>query len=692
MLFALLVPDPGARRAAARDRLADTVAVVLALAYGLVMMLLGDATRPGAALVGQADLAIGAAGAAALLVRRRHPLAVTVTLLPLGAVSVAVTGPVIVALFTLAVRRRPSVLLPAAVANVATGAVYFLLHDSPAHGMWMDLVVRSVITVAAVGWGLFVQAHRRLTTSLREHAARLEAEQALREEQARLTERARIARETHDVLAHRMSLISLHAGALEVRAGVSPEELSIAAGAIRSSAHDALEELRSVIGVPSSRPEPPQPGLAEMDDLIGNARAAGMTVDYVNGVPAADLPAQLGRTAYRIVQEGLTNAHRHGSGPAASVRVTGEAGRVLRITIINPLAGTVHARSPGVAPPAAAAWSASASGSPSPGATSPTARSETRSTSKRSCHGRPDPTPRHHAARRPAPRPASPQHTTRQARPGPASPRLSAPLRAARRPAPRPASPQHTTRHARPDPISPRRAAYRARSTPASGAAGLIRSTLASGPRLVRDLRPGIERRVASPGRTGRTPELRTHLHLPPTCRATRVSRTRHTPGRPTPTYRATRAGRTRRTAGRCTHPRLPPTCRADRAGRTGRRTHLYLTPTCRAARVSRTRHTPGRPTPTYRATRAGRTRRTAGRCTHPRLPPTCRADRAGRTGRRTHLYLTPTCRAARVGRTRRTPGRCTHPHLTPARPAANHSRAGHVAGRRGAGARWRRG
>jgi signal transduction histidine kinase len=346
MFFALLVPDPGARRAAARDRLADAVAVVVALVYGSVMMLLGDATGPGAALVWQADLAVGVLCAAALLVRRRHPLGLTVALLPFGAVSVAATGPIVVALFTLAIRRRPPVLLLLGAVNVGTGAVYFLLHDHPSAGMWMDLLVRSVVTAAALGWGLFVQAYRRLTTSLREHAARLEAEQALREEQARLTERARIARETHDVLAHRMSLISLHAGALEVRASVSPEELSIAAGAIRGSAHEALEELRSVIGVPSARPEPPQPGLADLAGLLGSARAAGMTIDYTNGVPPCGPPAQLGRTAFRIVQEGLTNARKHGSAPAAAVVLAGEAGQALRITITNPFSGTVPAPSP----------------------------------------------------------------------------------------------------------------------------------------------------------------------------------------------------------------------------------------------------------------------------------------------------------------------------------------------------------
>ncbi|MDI6100154.1 histidine kinase [Actinoplanes sp. NEAU-A12] len=346
MLFALLVPDPSARRAATRNRLADTVAIGLALTYGPVMMLLGDATRPGPAIPWQADLALGVAGAFALLARRRHPLEVTLALLPLGAISVTSTGPIIVALFTVAIRRRPALLLVLGAINIGTGGVYYLLHDHPSSGIWMDLLVRTVVTAAALGWGLFVQAYRRLTTSLRDHATRLEAEQELREDRARLTERARIAREMHDVLAHRMSLISLHAGALEVRLDASPEELATAAGAIRSSAHEALEELRSVIGVPSGRPEPPQPGLADMAGLIGSARAAGMTIDYTDDLPPDGPPAQLGRTAYRIVQEGLTNARRHGSEAAASVRLAGEAGQVLRITVINPLSGTPKAQSP----------------------------------------------------------------------------------------------------------------------------------------------------------------------------------------------------------------------------------------------------------------------------------------------------------------------------------------------------------
>ncbi|MEV0897466.1 histidine kinase [Actinoplanes sp. NPDC049802] len=347
MLLALLVPDPGARGAAVRDRVADTVAIAFALVYGLGMMLLGDATRPGAPLPWIADVVVGVACAAALTLRRRRPLAVTAALLPFGAVSVTATGPIMVALFTAAIRSRPPVLALLGTANVATAGVYFTLHGDPAFDVWVDVVVRGVVTVAALGWGLFVQAYRRLTTSLREHAARLEAEQRLREDRARLTERARIAREMHDVLAHRMSLISLHAGALEVRGTVSPEELTLAAGAIRGSAHEALEELRAVVGVPSGRPEPPQPGLAGMDALVDSARDAGMAVDYTNELPPDGPPEVLGRTVYRIVQEGLTNARKHGTGPAATVRLAGAAGHALRVTIINPITGTPSARPPG---------------------------------------------------------------------------------------------------------------------------------------------------------------------------------------------------------------------------------------------------------------------------------------------------------------------------------------------------------
>jgi signal transduction histidine kinase len=341
LVFTLLVPDPaGSRRSATRDRLADAVAVTVALAYGSLMVPLGDATRPGAPLPWPADVALGVLCCAALLLRRRWPVGLTLALLPVSTVSVMATGAAIVALFTVAIHRRGPVALALGATYIAVVPVYFVLHDNPEFPLWVDLLMRTVTTTGALGWGMFVRAYRRLTESLREHAARLEAEQHLRVDQARLTERARIAREMHDVLAHRMSLVSLHAGALEVRTDARPEEVAIAAAAIRASAHEALEELRGVIGVlregAVGRPEPPQPGLPDLPGLVESARAMGMTVGYTCTVAAGGPSVVLGRTAYRIVQEGLTNARKHAPGTAVRVLLDGEPGADLRIRISNP--------------------------------------------------------------------------------------------------------------------------------------------------------------------------------------------------------------------------------------------------------------------------------------------------------------------------------------------------------------------
>jgi signal transduction histidine kinase len=341
LVFTLLVPDPPrSRRSASRDRLADAVAVTVALAYGSLMVPLGDATREGAPLPWVADVVLGVLCCAALLVRRRWPVGVTVALLPVSTVSVMATGAVLVMLFTVAIHRRGPVALALGAAYVLVVPVYFLLHDNPEFPVWVDLLVRAVTATGALGWGMFVRAYRKLTVTLREHAARLEADQHLRADQARLTERARIAREMHDVLAHRMSLVSLHAGALEVRTDARPEEVAIAAAAIRASAHEALEELRGVIGVlregAVGRPEPPQPGLADLPNLVDSARAMGMTVGYTCAVPAVGPSVVLGRTAYRIVQEGLTNARKHAPGSAVRVLLDGSPGADLRIRITNP--------------------------------------------------------------------------------------------------------------------------------------------------------------------------------------------------------------------------------------------------------------------------------------------------------------------------------------------------------------------
>jgi signal transduction histidine kinase len=178
--------------------------------------------------------------------------------------------------------------------------------------------------------------------SLRDRAERAESEQQLRVAQARSVERNRIAREMHDVLAHRISLLSLHAGALEIKPDATPAEVTKAAGVIRASAHQALQDLREVIGVlradrVEGAPEPPQPTLDALPTLAEESRSTGAKVTLDVGIEPTSVPAGTGRTAYRIVQEGLTNARKHAPEAPVAVRVVGIPGSGLEVTVTNPL-------------------------------------------------------------------------------------------------------------------------------------------------------------------------------------------------------------------------------------------------------------------------------------------------------------------------------------------------------------------
>ena len=172
----------------------------------------------------------------------------------------------------------------------------------PKGSYWFDAGASLLMVAVALGWGLFVRARRELVRSLRELADRAGDE-------ARAAERRRIAREMHDVLAHRLSLLSVHAGALEFRPDAPPEDVAEAAGVIRESARAALDELRGVIGVLREDgreflTEPPQPTLADLAALVEESRAAGMRLTARIELGDAATTAAVGRTAYRIAQEG----------------------------------------------------------------------------------------------------------------------------------------------------------------------------------------------------------------------------------------------------------------------------------------------------------------------------------------------------------------------------------------------------
>src|SRR5690606_13476736 len=152
---------------------------------------------------------------------------------------------------------------------------------------------------------MVVYHRRQLLASLRDRAERAESEARLRAEQARMQAREEIAREIHDVLGHRLSLLSVHAGALAYRPDAPPQDIARAARVIRESAHQALQDLRQVVGVLRAPVgELPQPVFADLRSLVAEAEQSGMRIRLVQEV-AGEVPDALGRTVYRIVQEAV---------------------------------------------------------------------------------------------------------------------------------------------------------------------------------------------------------------------------------------------------------------------------------------------------------------------------------------------------------------------------------------------------
>jgi signal transduction histidine kinase len=276
---------------------------------------------------------------ALVLLRRRWPVALTLCLIPAGIVLAMPMGATAVALFAVGLHRRARVTVAVAVLHLAAVAVVYRLAVGSSRTYWEAVIFLILLDVILIGVAMLVRSHRRLVRSWAERARQAEEGQRMRVEQARLAERQQIAREMHDVLAHRISLVAVHAGALEVRREAQPDQRA-AAGVIRQSAYDALEDLRQVIGMLRETPAPeddrPQPTLADLSAL-------GAEVE-VTGQP----PAVVGRHAYRVVQEALTNARKHAPDAAVRVAVRGceadglvvEVGNALRPGSGMPGAGT----------------------------------------------------------------------------------------------------------------------------------------------------------------------------------------------------------------------------------------------------------------------------------------------------------------------------------------------------------------
>jgi len=289
---------------------------------------------------------VGIAAVVSLHWRRTHPAAVGIGV---GAVSLVILpagGANLAATFNAAIRARGRDLAVIAGLLIAWAFASPLLYPR-AGSYWVNAGTCLLLTGVVLGWGLFVRARRELVRSLRAQGDRAA-------EEARAAERRRIAREMHDVLAHRLSLLSVHAGALEFHPDAPAEEVAEAAGVIRQSAKTALEELRSVIGVlredsGESLTQAPQPTLADLAALVEESEAAGMRItariELGDAAPAA---AAVGRTAYRIAQEGLTNARKHAPGAAVTLTVRAPDGDLqVEVRSLAPVAVAAAAPPPG---------------------------------------------------------------------------------------------------------------------------------------------------------------------------------------------------------------------------------------------------------------------------------------------------------------------------------------------------------
>ncbi|GGT07281.1 two-component sensor histidine kinase [Planobispora rosea] len=330
-------------RRSTRDWIVDTVIFLLAAGIGLLaaVEIQGNLDLPKPVRI--ADQLIGVVSCASVWLRRRWPVGLALALVPVSLVSEVGGGAGVAALFTVAVHRPFKHAALVAGLNMATVPVYLVMRPDPELSFRAGLAVMILALLVVTIWGMLVRARRQLVVSLHERAERAETEAELRVEGARRLERERIAREMHDVLAHRLSLLSVHAGALEYRPDMPPDDVAKAAEVIRSGAHQALQDLREVIGVlrlgaEETVPDRPQPTLSDLTGLAEESRAAGMDVTLDLKVTGKEeVPARLGRNAYRIAQEGLTNARKHAAAAPVSMVVAGGPGDGLTVEIHNPM-------------------------------------------------------------------------------------------------------------------------------------------------------------------------------------------------------------------------------------------------------------------------------------------------------------------------------------------------------------------
>lgn len=285
----------------------------------------------------------GALALLALRWRSSHAWGVAMAMVALWTISPAVIGAALVAQENLT-RRHRSRRVAVVVGLLMWTAKLFELLRSGAEPTRSAFQIELILAAAGLVTATLVGLLRRSRAEAAEHAARARAARAeaiaARINEARLAERERIAREMHDVVAHRISLVALHAGGLAYRRDLTVAEAQDAARLIQANAQASLDELRAMLSTLRSAdapPEPPQPTLDELHVLVADATDAGQRIDLTTAGDLATVPARVSRQAFRVVQECLTNARKHAPGAPVELDVTVTPDAVA-VRAANPLA------------------------------------------------------------------------------------------------------------------------------------------------------------------------------------------------------------------------------------------------------------------------------------------------------------------------------------------------------------------
>ena len=332
-----------ARRNLAEVPTADAVIAVATLALGQVEVWSG--VVDGAAALGAPILALGTVP---LAWRRRWPIAVAglagASLLlgaaaSIGTESLAQLIAILVAVYSVGalieMRRAVAVLLYAYACAVAS--VIAAGHDAS------DLVFAALVVAAPWAMGRVVRRLERRTGHLEDRAERLAEERDQRAREAASAERSRIARELHDIVAHSVSVMVAQAGGAEELLESSPERAREALRSVRETGQQALVEMRRMVGLLRLEGDggelAPQPRLTQLEELVAQARAAGLPTELRVEGPARTLPPGVDLSAFRILQEALTNARKHAGEATArvTVRWTDDA---LELEVVDDGSGT----------------------------------------------------------------------------------------------------------------------------------------------------------------------------------------------------------------------------------------------------------------------------------------------------------------------------------------------------------------